>query len=377
LTEEQQIPSASNERGTQVLQKYVRTLLDWGLVSKAITTEGTRYEITQTGSEFLRELEELRSGLLERPLKLDQIPFGSVLQQVVKDQVTVVLPVLNEAKAIGSVIEEVKSQGYRNILVLDGYSKDKTAEIAHSMGVTVIYQHGAGKAGAVKTAIENVDTPYMLFMDGDSTYDPKDIWRLLTHNQRYTHVIGVRDRKHIPRLHRLGNWIISETFSLLFAVKTSDVCSGMYLLESKQAREYNLQEPGFIAEIELAAQSASTDNLTEVPINYRSRTGQRKLNTWRHGIAILAAGFALTRRYNPILAYASLASLTIFPAAMILGWVALEQVTRHVWHSGWALVGVMVLLVAAQAFTLTGVSTLIKHVEKRLTTRMEAARATS
>jgi glycosyltransferase involved in cell wall biosynthesis len=376
LTEEQQTPSASSEGGTPVLQKYVRTLLDWGLVRKAITTEGTRYEITQTGSEFLREFGGLRSGTSELPLKLDQTLFGSVLQQVVKEQVTVVLPVLDEAEAIVSVIEEVKSQGYRNILILDGYSKDTTAEIARSTGATVIYQHGAGKAGAVKTAIENVETPYMLFMDGDSTYDPKDIWRLLNHNHRYAHVIGARDRKHIPRLHRLGNWVISEAFSLLFGVKASDVCSGMYLLESKQVRKYNLQEPGFVAEIELAAQSASTDNLTEVPISYRPRIGQRKLSTWRHGIAILSAAFALARRYNPILLYSSLASVLIFPAAVILGWVALEELTRHVWHYGLVLVGMLFLLVGVQAFTLASFSILTKHVEKRVTNRIDAARAT-
>jgi glycosyltransferase involved in cell wall biosynthesis len=115
---------------------------------------------------------------------------------------------------------------------VDGYSNDQTAQIAHSNGVDVIYQQGAGKAGAVKTAIEQVGTPYVLFMDGDSTYDPKDIWRLLTHTERYTHVIGVRDRKYIPRLYRLGNWVTSQVFSVVFGVKTSNVCSGMYLLET-------------------------------------------------------------------------------------------------------------------------------------------------
>ncbi|MEM3713494.1 MAG: glycosyltransferase [Nitrososphaeria archaeon] len=74
--------------------------------------------------------------------------------QVPKDQVTIILPTLNEEKAIGQIIEEIKQQGYTNILVVDGYSKDKTVEIAKQKGATVIYQHGKGKAGAIKTAIE-------------------------------------------------------------------------------------------------------------------------------------------------------------------------------------------------------------------------------
>lgn len=252
-----------------------------------------------------------------------------------------------------------------NVLVVDGYSTDKITETAYENGVRVIHQHGIGKAGAVKTAIDRVETPFMVFMDGDHTYDPKDIWRLMNHNEHYCHVIGARDKKHIPRLHRFGNWVISRTFSLLFTVKTSDVCSGMYLLETEEAKKYGLQEPGFIAEIELAALSASRGSLTEVPISYRPRIGARKLNTWKHGFVILSAAFTLARRHNPILLYSSIAGLSAIPATMILGWVVLQQLTRRIFHSGWALAGLMFLLVAAQAFTLASVSILTKHTEER------------
>jgi dolichol-phosphate mannosyltransferase len=225
----------------------------------------------------------------------------------------------------------------------------------------------------VKTAIEHVETLYMVFMDGDYTYNPKDIERLLNHGARYAHVIGVRDKKYISRLHRFGNWVISHTFSLLFGVKTTDVCSGMYLLETKEARKYSLEESGFMIEIELAAQSASMEALTEVPIGYRSRIGTRKLNTWKHGLAILSATFRLARRYNPLLLYSSLVGLAVLPAIPILAWVALEQLTVRVWHSGWALVGIMLLLVAAQAFTLASVSILTNQMERRLIREMRSS----
>lgn len=345
---------------------YIRTFLDSGLVKKIPTPQGTTYQITEAGTQFFMNHEELRNNLKQQIPKPGQIDFGGILERLVKDQVTVVLPVLNEADAIGSVIEEVKSEGYNNILVVDGYSDDKSDEIASSAGAVVIYQHGAGKAGAVKTAIERAKTPYLLFMDADVTYDPKDIWRLLNHNEHYSHIIGVRDNKHIPRLHRFGNWVISQVFSILFGVRTSDVCSGMYLLETDEVKNYDLEEPGFIAEIELAAQSASRETLTEVRINYRPRVGSRKLNTWRHGFAILSAAFTLARRYNPILLYSGLAGLSIVPAGVILGWVGLEKFTRNIWHSGWVMLGIMFLLVASQAFTLASVSILMKHMETRL-----------
>jgi len=107
------------------------------------------------------------------------------------------------------------------------------------------------------------------------------------------------------------------------------------LLETEEAKKYSLQETGFNIEIELAAQSASRENLTEVPIDYRSRIGERKLSAWRNGLSILRAAFTLARRYNPILLYSALTGFSIIPAAVALGWVALEQLTAGVWHSGW------------------------------------------
>jgi len=360
-----------NERTDNAeFDKHLETLLSLGLVKSIIATKGTTYEITENGSRFLREYYEAGGN---RQLSIDTEP-EHVLGPLVKSTVTVVIPTLNEEEGVTKVIEEVKAEGYENILVIDGYSNDNTAHIANGNGVKVVYQHGSGKAGAVKTAIERVETPFILFMDGDHTYDPKDIWRLMNHTEHYSHVIGVRDKKHIPWLHRFGNWVISRTFSVLFAVKSSDVCSGMYLLETEEAKNYNLQEPGFIAEIELAANSASRGNLTEVPIAYRPRIGTRKLNTWKHGLAILSAAFRLSRRHNPVFLYSSIAGLSIIPAASILGWVVLEELTMRIFHSGWALAGMMMLLVAAQAFTLASVSILTKHSEERLTKEIRSSR---
>jgi len=365
------IPSAEVHDGVEV-EKYASMLEHLGLVRSIVTSEGMAYQVTESGSKFVKEYQ----GLEVDSDRIRKVDTGEIFVQLAKDQVTVVIPTLNEVEGISKVLEEVKEEGYRNVLVVEGYSKDKTAEKVHENGVKVVYQHGPGKAGAVRTAIERTKTPYVLFMDGDCTYDPKDIWRLLNHADHYAHVIGARDREHIPRLHRFGNWVISQVFSMLFGVRVSDVCSGMYLLETEEARKYKLEEPRFIVEIELAAHSASSDTLAEVPISYRPRVGTGKLGAF-DGFAILHAAFTLARRYNPILLYSSLAGLSIIPAALILGWVAFERLITGIWHSGWVLLGVMMLLVAAQAFTLASVSILTKHSEERLMREMKRTRTTS
>jgi glycosyltransferase involved in cell wall biosynthesis len=365
------IPEPSGDVQNEV-ERYASMLEHLGLVKSVVTSEGVSYEVTETGSRFVKDYK----GLEVNSDRIRKVDTGEIFVRLAKDQVTVVIPTLNEAEGISEVLKEVKEEGYKNVLVIEGYSEDRTAEKVHENGVKVVYQHGPGKAGAVRTAIERAKTPYLLFMDGDCTYDPKDIWRLLNHSEHYVHVIGARDRGNIPRLHRLGNWLISQVFSILFGVKVSDVCSGMYLIETEKARNYKLEESGFNVEIELAAHSASSETLTEVPINYRHRVGEGKLSAW-NGFSILFAAFALARRYNPILLYSSLAGLSIIPAGIILGWVGLEVLISGIWHSAWILLGVMLLLIAAQAFTLASVSILTKHSEERLMRELKKAREKS
>jgi len=285
-----------------------------------------------------------------------------------KDDVTVVLPTLNEEKAIGQVIEELKQAGYRNVLVVDGYSTDGTAKVAESNGCYVVFQHSRGKCGAIETAIENVKTPFMLVMDGDYTYNPMDIENFLAHAEKYDQILGVRvnGRKHIPHWNRFGNWLITNTFNVLMGTKLSDVCSGMYLINTDVARGLELNTKGFDVEVEIAAQTATSGKVTEVPIDYRERVGRQKLNSWKHGFQILRTVFGLARRYNPALLFSGLVALAAIPALFMLGWVALEVLLHGVWHSGYALTGLMLLVLASQGLTVATVSIMLRRMEKRI-----------
>ena len=64
------------------------------------------------------------------------------------EDLTIVIPTLNEEEAIGNVIEDLMINGYEKIIVVDGKSTDNTVEIAENYGVKIIYQVGKGKTGA-------------------------------------------------------------------------------------------------------------------------------------------------------------------------------------------------------------------------------------
>jgi glycosyltransferase involved in cell wall biosynthesis len=263
--------------------------------------------------------------------------------------VTIVIPTLNEQEAISKVLDELFSIGLKNILVVDGYSSDGTLDTAKKYPISVIFQHGKGKTGALKTAFENVKTPYMIVMDGDFTYDSSCIPRFLEHMQSYDQIIGVRnlnDKKNMSVIHKLGNKIITKTFNALMGTSLSDVCCGMYALKTEIAKDMDLSSTGFDVEAEIAARVASSGRITEVPINYRQRIGKQKLSTWKHGFKILLTILKLGMTYRSSVFYSIIVSITSLLGIGILANTAIEWYLTNTLEVPWLLVGISILLIA-------------------------------
>jgi len=258
--------------------------------------------------------------------------------------------------------------GYKRILVVDGYSTDGSPELAAKWGARVVGQVGKGKTGALITAIKQVKTPYMLVLDGDFTYDPACIKRMLAHGSGYDQVIGARTegREHIPFINRIGNKILNWLFRLMFAVRLSDVCSGMYLLKTKAVKGIDLMTGGFDVEVEIASQFALRGSVTEVPVNYRPRLGKQKLSSLRHGLKIATTIVRLANVYNPVLLYSGIIALALIPSIIALLWVMYERIFWNIWHSSYALFSIMLLLLATQAASVATISIMIQREERRL-----------
>jgi len=290
-----------------------------------------------------------------------------------KGDITAVIPTLNEEEGVGLVIDELKANGIENIVVVDGGSADKTRDVAAARNVAVVIQEGRGKALAVKTALNYVRTPWMLVIDGDHTYDASYIDSMLEAAERNDEVIGARlmGRENIPLLNRLGNWVITRVFNILFGTKLSDVCSGMYLVRTDIAEEVWFEGRGFSLEVEMAAHVASTTRrIAEVPIRYRKRAGKAKLGR-RHGFLIIIDAVRLAWRYNPAMVVFALGSLPLIPGVPILIWVFYEYVFRRVEHFIWAIISLQLVSVGLISILLTIMSIYLKRLEYRLTEKME------
>jgi glycosyltransferase involved in cell wall biosynthesis len=285
-----------------------------------------------------------------------------------RNQVTIVVPTLNEEEAIGPLIDDIKAHGYDKILVVDGYSKDQTKKIAEERGARVVGQHGKGKSGAILVARDIVDTTYFLLMDGDYTYDPGDIDRFLMYADGYDEIIGFRPKNspHISKTHRFGNWVLTKAFNILMGSNVPDVACGMYLMRTERMKHLVLDRMGFEIDQEIAAQMLIDGKVTFVPINYRKRKGNVKAPTWRQGFRALFAIINLGRAYNPVLLFSFLAALALIPAVILLGYASALYLLFKSYHSGYFLGSLVLLVLGAQGLTVATIAAMLRRIERKL-----------
>jgi len=228
------------------------------------------------------------------------------IEKIDPSDVTILIPTKNEEDGIGEVIDEFKKLGYHNILVIDGHSTDRTREIAKAKGATVVLQSGKGKGKAVAEALKMIDTPVVVMIDGDGTYDPKDIEKMLQPIERgiAEHVIGNRlinfEKGAFTRLNLIGNKIFNALFRFIYGVEVHDLLTGYRALTQDLYKSVELEKHGFEIETELTVETiAKGFRIAEVPINYYKRKGKANLHPIKDGWRIGKTIIELLVRYNP------------------------------------------------------------------------------
>ncbi len=268
------------------------------------------------------------------------------------ENITIVIPTLNEEEAITLVIEDVMTQGYENIIVVDGNSVDRTVENAEKYQVKILEQEGKGKTGAIYTAIKHIKTPYFALIDGDCTYGAKDIERLIPYLENNVQVIGARTkgRENISLLNRFGNWLINKTFNLFFGTKLTDVCSGLYLLKTEFAKKINFKTEGFDVEVEIAANAASTGTIAETSIDFFSRVGDQKLEPFSDGAKILTTIAKSAMLFHPLRVLSLATILLFFPGIILLSYPFIFNFLSLELSSYF--IGILLIVLAIQGVTL-------------------------
>ena len=148
-----------------------------------------------------------------------------------KDEVCILIPTLNEDLTIGEIVREFRELGYSHIFVIDGNSTDNTVKISRENGANVSTQSGKGKGNAIIEAFAIIEQPYILMLDGDGTYSPKDAEKMLTPLfSGFDQVIGDRlinaEEGSFSRLNLFGNHMVNYLFKVAHSRDLHDILSG-------------------------------------------------------------------------------------------------------------------------------------------------------
>lgn len=270
-----------------------------------------------------------RAAIRQRPFVLPRSetlrPPRSVTPEI---EISIVLPCLNEAEAIGGCIDTIQGiidrQGLRaEILVVDNASTDNSAAIARAHGARVVSQPIRGYGNAYIKGFAEARGAFIVMADADNTYDFNEIEDFVAPlRSGYDLVMGNRFTGRMAKgamtwSHRyIGNPILSGLLNFFFHTGIRDAHCGMRAFTKDAYQRMHLRTGGmeFASEMVINAAKAGL-HITEKPIAYHPRIGESKLNTLRDGWRHLR--FMLL--YSPT-------HLFLLPGAllMLLGFLALS-----------------------------------------------------
>lgn len=110
--------------------------------------------------------------------------FRSNSRSAVADTVSLVavcdliIPCRNEGPAIIDLLPLVPAECA--VIVVDNGSTDNTADVARSLGATVVHEPIPGYGSAIYAGLMAATREFVAFMDGDGSFDPRALTPMLT-----------------------------------------------------------------------------------------------------------------------------------------------------------------------------------------------------
>jgi glycosyltransferase involved in cell wall biosynthesis len=220
------------------------------------------------------------------------------------NNVSVIIPALNEEEPIAGVVRECLATGLPNeVIVVDNGSTDRTAERAHEAGARVVSaRRGYGRACAAGVRALSPECDIVVFLDGDGSDVPAFMNQLVEPVARGTHdfVIGSRTRGQ----REPGSMNFQQIFAgrlaglilrLLYRVRYTDMSPFRAIrrnaLERLDMRE---QTYGWNLEMQMKAARAGL-RVREIPVNHRRRAGgESKVSGTFRGTIVAGARIVVT-----------------------------------------------------------------------------------
>jgi dolichol-phosphate hexosyltransferase len=276
--------------------------------------------------------------IMDKPLEEAQVGRSEAIIKV-----AIIIPTMNEP-AISKVIDDTRKalRHFNAEVIVVDKSTDDTARKAKRAGAIIISQDKIGYGNAYLMGFSNVsmDTDVVVMMDGDNTYDPYEIPLLIEPiiNGRADIVLGNRfarmEEGAMNARNRFGNRMITGTMNSLYRLNLKDSQTGFRALRKSALDLMEITSDGmpFASEMIIDARKKSL-HVVEVPITYRPRIGEAKLNAYKDGSLIFTLIIRMVRDYNPFMLFLSIGSVFILlsiltGSAVIYEWLTTGEITR-------------------------------------------------
>ena len=210
--------------------------------------------------------------------------------------VSLVIPVRNEARNIGWVLEQV-ADAVDEIILVDGDSTDVTLVTARRCrpDVQVVPQQGPGKGSALRTGFLAATGDIIVMMDADGSMSPSEIPHYVHFLANgYDFVKGSRfisggSSLDITWFRRLGNRFLLGVFNSLYHGHLTDLCYGFCAFDRRYLEHLHLSATGFEIEAEMTVRAMQAGlRIAEVPsLELPRRSGESNLHAIRDGIRVL------------------------------------------------------------------------------------------
>jgi len=145
------------------------------------------------------------------------------------NDVTIIALTLNEIDGVKEILPKIKDNWCKEIIVLDGKSKDGTIEWCESNNYKVVIQQNPGVRAAMEEVMPHVKTKYVITISPDGNCDVNFIPAIIKKLEEGDDlVIGSRylgDAKSYDDdiVTAFGNWLFTKTVNILFSASFTDV----------------------------------------------------------------------------------------------------------------------------------------------------------
>ncbi|WP_338888463.1 glycosyltransferase family 2 protein [Rhodococcus sovatensis] len=184
--------------------------------------------------------------------------------------VTVIIPCMNEAGSLPGVLARIPD-GYR-ALVVDNNSTDDTANVAESLGATVIREPVPGYGSAVHAGVVAAESEVVCVLDGDGSMDPQDLPLLVAALDDADLAVGRRRGGNSPLHARLGNAVLSMRLRTKYSLPVHDL-GAVRAVRRQALLDLNVSDrrSGYPLQLLVLASKAGW-TVTELDVSYSPRT---------------------------------------------------------------------------------------------------------